>query len=179
MGKNIVILSGSPRKGGTTDRLTRAFMEGADSAGNSVSCFRVADQKIAGCLGCGHCFREPGVCAQRDGMTPILEKLKKADALVLASPIYYFNVSAQLKLAIDRMYALLKLGTPVKRSALLLTCGDETDQAAASAIAMFRQISGYLRWEEAGVVVVPGLTDVNDIDGRKELEDAKKLGRDI
>jgi multimeric flavodoxin WrbA len=179
MGKNVVILSGSPRKGATTDRLVDAFIEGAKGAGNSVDYYRVADLRIGGCRGCGHCFAEQGVCVQKDDMPPILDKIRKADALVLASPVYFFGVTAQLKLAIDRLYALLPEGTPVKRAALLMTCGDSTDKAAASSIGMFRQISAYQQWEEAGVIIVPRLHASDDIAGREELVRAKQLGAEI
>jgi multimeric flavodoxin WrbA len=179
MGKNVVILSGSPRKGAATDRLVDAFIEGAQAAGNRVDYYRVADLTIGGCRGCGHCFAEQGVCVQKDDMPPILDKIRKADALVLASPVYFFGVTAQLKLAIDRLYALLKEGTPVKRAALLMTCGANTDGAAASSIGMFRQISALQKWEEAGVIIVPRLHTGDDITGREELARAKQLGAEI
>ncbi|MCL1875915.1 MAG: flavodoxin family protein [Synergistaceae bacterium] len=178
MGKNIVILSGSPRKNATTDRLVAAFVEGAESQGHAVSCFRVADMKIGGCKACRHCFEEQGVCVQQDDMSSILQELRKADVLVFASPIYYFSVSAQLKLAIDRTYALLKEGMPIKRAALLATCGDEAE-AAAGAVSTFRLICKYMNWEEAGIIIAPGLYNPNDIEGREELEQAKKLGQNI
>ncbi|MDR2527397.1 MAG: flavodoxin family protein [Synergistaceae bacterium] len=179
MGKNVVVLSGSPRKGGTTDRLVDAFAEGAAGSERVVSVFRVADMEIGGCLGCNHCFRETGVCARKDGMGSVLEELRKADVLVFASPVYYFGVSSQLKAAVDRMYALMKEGMRVKRAALLMTCGDDTDAAAAPSIAMFRRVFAYMRWEEAGIVVTPRLHEPSDIEGREELERAKNLGRNI
>jgi multimeric flavodoxin WrbA len=179
MSKNIVILSGSPRKGGTTDRLVDALLTGAKEAGKSVSLFRVADLKIGGCLGCNHCFEEQGVCVQKDDMLPILDALRKADAIVLASPVYYFGVTAQLKLAIDRTYALLNEDIPVKRAVLLLTCGASTDEAAKSSVSMFRQISALQKWEEAGVVVAPRLHKPDEIEGRDELANAQELGKNI
>ena len=151
MSGSIVILAGSPRKGGNTDQLVGTFVDGAVAAGKKTVLFRTADLKIGGCLGCEHCFTEPGVCVQKDDMSPILAALGQADALVLASPVYYFGVAAQLKLVIDRFFALLQAGMPVKRAALLMTCGDDSDQAAASSIGMFRQICGYLEWEAAGI----------------------------
>ncbi|MDR3238712.1 MAG: flavodoxin family protein [Clostridiales bacterium] len=179
MSKNIVILSGSPRKGGTTDKLVSAFMEGAEPASKTVALFRVADLKIGGCLGCNHCFKETGVCVQKDDMLPIFDALRKADAVVFASPIYFFAVTAQLKLAIDRIYALLKEGTPAKRAALLLTCDAETNDVTASAVTMFHMISNYQKWDEAGIVTASGLHNTSDIDGRKELEEARQLGKEI
>jgi len=178
MSKNIVVLSGSPRKNATTDRLVDAFVEGAEAADNAVTCFRVADMKIGGCLGCGHCFEEQGVCIQKDDMLLILNALRKADVLVLASPVYYFGFTAQLKLAIDRTYALLKERMPVKRAVLLMTCGVGSD-AAASSISMFRQISALQKWEEAGIIIAPHLHKPNEIDGREELTQAKDLGQKI
>jgi multimeric flavodoxin WrbA len=175
MSRNIVVLSGSPRKHGNTERLARAFVEGAKSAGKSVTAFRVADMHIGGCLGCEHCFKEPGVCVQKDDMQAITEALGKADALVLASPVYYFGICAQLKLAIDRFFALYKEGMPVTRAVLLLTCGADTDAAAAS-IAMFRQMAEHLHWQEAGIIVAPHLHNPGEIDNRPELEQAKRLG---
>jgi len=173
-----VILSGSPRRGATTDRLAGAFIGGAESVGNEVTCFRVADMKIGGCLGCGHCLAEPGVCVQKDDMQAVLDALQKADVLVLASPVYYFGVTAQLKLAIDRTYALYKEGMPVKRAALLLTCGDGP-KAAGAAVFMFRKISALLNWEEAGVIVAPHLHEPDEIEGRAELTQARLLGEKI
>jgi len=176
MSKHIVVLSGSPRKDGNTARLTEAFVEGAEAAGKRISLFRVAGLHIGGCRGCGHCFKNQGVCVQQDDMPPILEALRRADGLVLASPVYFWSVTAQLKLAIDRFYALLKVGMHVKRAALLMTCGDTSESAAASSISMFRQICAYQRWEEAGIVIAPGLHTPGEIKGRPELEQAKLLG---
>ena len=93
--------------------------------------------------------------------------------------MYYFSVTAQLKLAIDRFFALLEVGMPVKRAALLMTCGDDSDAAAESSIAMFRQICAYQKWEDAGVIIAPGLHGIGEIDGRPELEQAKRLGESI
>ena len=176
MSKNIVVLAGSPRKESSTDRLVAAFTEGAKGAGHTVTTFRVADMKIGGCLGCNHCFQETGVCVQKDDMQTILYALRKADTLVLASPVYFWSVTSQLKSVIDRTYALLKEGSSIKNAALLITCGDNSDAAAEPSIAMFRRICAYLKWKEAGILVVPGVHVPQDINGRPELERAKQLG---
>ena len=179
MRKNIVILAGSPRKVSSTDKLTAIFVEGAKEAGHTVTVFRVADMNIGGCLGCGHCFQEVGVCVQKDDMQVILDALRKADTLVLASPVYYWGFTSQLKRVIDRTYALLKEGSSIKHAALLMTCGDDTDAAAEPSIAMFRRICTYLEWREAGIIVAPRIHDPQDIDGKPELEQAKQLGIQI
>ena len=179
MSKNIVVLSGSPRREGNTERLAAAFIEGAEAAGKSVVKFRTADMKIGGCMGCEHCVEEKGVCVQKDDMPRILEALKAADALVLVSPIYYFDLTAQLKLALDRTFALLTVGTPIKAAAFLITCGDDTEKAADGAVTTYRSICAYSKWEDAGVIVATGLHKPGEIEGRIELEKAKALGLEI
>ena len=179
MSRNIVILSGSPRKNGNTDKLVAAFVEGAESAGKSVKLFRTADMGIAGCLGCGHCHKNDGECVQKDDMPEILEALKVADTLVLASPVYYFSVTAQLKLAIDRTYALLRRGTPRERIAMLLTCGNPDTSVAEGAIILMNWMCKISKSENAGVIVAGGLHDVDAIVGRPELEQARELGKSI
>ena len=179
MSKNIVILTGSPRKKSSSARLAAEFTEGAKAAGHSVTLFRVAGMKIGGCIGCDHCLEEKGVCVQKDDMLQIADALVNADTLVLASPVYFWGVTSQLKQAIDRMYALLQKRTKIKQAVLLMTCGDETDKAAQPSIAMFHEICAYLKWKEAGIIVAPNLNTAEEIEGRPELEQAKKLGEGI
>lgn len=92
---NIVVLSGSPRKGANTDTMVEAFAETAREGGNTVEVVRVASKKIAGCLGCQYCFAHGGVCVQKDDMANVIESLKDADMVVFASPIYWFDITAQ------------------------------------------------------------------------------------
>jgi len=179
MSKNIVVLSGSPRKEGNTERLAAAFIEGAKSVNKNVVVFRTADMKIGGCVGCEHCFREKGICVQKDDMPAILEALKTADALVFVSPVYYFDMTAQLKLAIDRTYALLSVGTPIKKAAFLITCGDNSEKAAEGAVVAYKNICSYSKWENMGVIIATGLHKPGEIEGRIELEKAKALGWEI
>lgn len=83
---NIVVLSGSPRKGANTDTMVEAFAETAREAGHTVEVVRVASKKIAGCLGCRYCFAHKGACVQKDDMADVIESLKDADMVVFASP---------------------------------------------------------------------------------------------
>ena len=99
---NIVVLSGSPRKGANTDTMVEAFAETAREAGHTVEVVRVAGKKIAGCLGCQYCFAHEGACVQKDDMAGVVEALKGADMVVFASPIYWFDITAQEKAAIEK-----------------------------------------------------------------------------
>jgi len=185
MGNQIVVLSGSPRKGGNTDKMAEAFVEGAQAQGKSVALFRVADMKIGGCLGCDGCEQDGVMCVQKDDMLKILEALLSADTLVFASPVYYFSVSAQLKLAIDRIYALSRIcglkgrEVPIKRAALIMPCEDETPDTAAGAVAMFERICDYYKWENCGAIIATQVLKPGEINGRIELDKARELGRGI
>lgn len=105
MGKKVLILSGSPRKGGNSDLLCDEFMRGALEAGHQVEKIRVASKKIAPCSGCYYCRNHGGECARKDDMAEILQKMIDTDVLVLATPVYFYSIDAQLKTLVDRSLA--------------------------------------------------------------------------
>ncbi len=90
------------------------FAEAARKGGHTVEVVRVADKKIAGCLGCQYCFEHEGACVQKDDMAGVIESLKSADMVVFASPIYWFDITAQEKAVIDRLYAFGATGFPLQ-----------------------------------------------------------------
>jgi multimeric flavodoxin WrbA len=101
MGKNVLILSASPRKGGNSDLLCDEFLRGARSAGHRAEKIFPSDLTIGYCTGCGVCNRTHA-CVQKDDMADLLDKLVKADAIALATPVYFYSMDAQLKTLIDR-----------------------------------------------------------------------------
>ena len=105
MNKKVLILSGSPRKGGNSDVLCDEFMRGAAEAGNEVIKIRVAEKKIGFCSTCYYCRQSCGVCTKKDDMADILQKMIDADVIVLASPVYFYSIDAQMKALIDRTLA--------------------------------------------------------------------------
>ena len=112
MGKNVVILNGSPRLNGNTAVLLQAFSEGATAAGHEVCRFDLSTMNVHPCIGCCGGGKDPNhPCTQRDDMGQIYSAILKADVVVWASPMYYWSVSAQLKIAIDRLFALAE-GVP-------------------------------------------------------------------
>ena len=117
---NIVILVGSMRKNGNTDLLAQAFAEGARE-NNFVEIVSVADYKVNPCIGCNSCFiKEGNKCFQNDDMDGIYEKLKVADMVVVASPVYFYGISAELKAVIDRLHTPMRNEFSIKKLALLL-----------------------------------------------------------
>ena len=101
MSKKVLILSGSPRKGGNSDILCEQFQKGAEEAGNVVEKVDLRSLKIGCCMACYGC-RGKGVCVQKDDMTELLDKMVQADVLVLATPVYFYSMDGQLKTMIDR-----------------------------------------------------------------------------
>ncbi|MBI4295164.1 MAG: flavodoxin family protein [Chloroflexi bacterium] len=95
----------SPRRGGNTEILLQTALDSAREAGAEVEMLRVAGMKIAPCDGCLSC-ETTGVCHIKDDMQVVSDKMLEADAIVLGSPVYWFGVSAQAKIVIDRTYAL-------------------------------------------------------------------------
>ena len=146
----IVILAGSVRKGGNTDLLVQAFAEGARK-NHDVEIVSAADYKVNPCIGCNSCFaREGNRCFQQDDMDQIYEKLKGADIVVAASPLYFYGISAQLKAMTDRLHTPMRSGFKIKKLALLLTGAAVLPQMFDSVIMQYRLILDYFGLEDAG-----------------------------
>ncbi len=101
----VLALTGSPRKGGNTETLVAAIMRGAAKSGAQCETVRLADLNIGPCIGCGGC-KKTGRCVILDDMQGLYEKVDAANVVILASPIYFYGLSAQTKLFVDRTQAL-------------------------------------------------------------------------
>lgn len=103
--KKVLILSGSPRKDGNSDLLCSEFMRGAQESGNEVQKIFVRSKKIVPCNACYYCRDHGGKCALNDDMSEILDAMQAADVIVMASPVYFYSIDAQMKIIIDRSLA--------------------------------------------------------------------------
>ena len=181
MGRKIVILNGSPRRQGNTSALVNALIEGAESAGHTVTEFFLNDMDIHGCKGCfggGKDLDHP--CVQRDDMEKIYPAYREADVVVLASPLYYWTISGQLKCAFDRLFAVAEcdpnLRNPQKDCALLMAAeGNGFEET----LYWYDRLEKHLGWHSLGKVLCGGVMDIGDIQGRKELNEARELGKSI
>lgn len=179
MNQNVLIISASPRKGGNSDLLCDQFMKGAIESGNQVEKVFVQDKKINFCLGCLVCQSNGGECIQSDDMEEILDKMIHADVLVIATPIYFYNMDAQLKVLIDRTCSRYTEFSD-KKAFLITTCTDTRKEAMDVTIAGFRAyISCFTNVEEAGIISGTGITDVGDIKGKQEMKIAYEMGKSI
>lgn len=147
---NVLILQGSPRANGNTAWMAEEYKKAAEAAGHKVTLVNVAHKKIAGCLACEYCHgKGNGTCVQKDDMQALSPLLAEADALVLASPIYYFGMSAQIQAPIQRIYNVNK-PAKVKKMALLLS--SYSPGVYDGATAQYSGICSYWGVEDAGVV---------------------------
>lgn len=128
MSKNILIISASPRRGGNSDILCDQFALGAAQAGHQVEKVFVRDKKINYCCGCYTCLKTKGVCIYKDDMPELLQKIIDADVLVLASPVYFNTINAQLKTVIDRMMA--RYPEVANKDAYMIATAMDHDMAA-------------------------------------------------
>ena len=182
MSKNVVILNGSPRKKGNTSALVNAFAEGAENAGHTVTEFFLDDMDIHGCKGCfgGHSSRECP-CVQRDDMDKIYPAVKAGDVIVFATPLYYWNMSGQIRTAVDRLFALEEgdgnLLRGNNRSCALLMAAE--GHGFEDVLTYFDHLMEHLRWKNLGHVLAGGNGDIGDIDGKPEIKQAYDLGNSI
>ncbi len=157
MSKNIMIVKGSPRKNGNSSILADHLASGAREEGAQVEIVRLDGLNIAPCDACDFCQETDGVCVIQDDMQPLYPKIQQADAIVIASPIYWFTINAQTKLFIDRWYAFQPIRRqiwPGKKIGIILTYGDEDlyNSGAINAIYTFQSMCRYLGVEIAGMV---------------------------
>lgn len=182
MSKKIIVLNGSPRKTGNTAALVEEFKSGAESAGNTVTVFHLDSMSIHGCKGCfgGHSSKECP-CVQSDDMDKIYPAVKDCDVIVFATPLYYWNMSGQIRTAIDRLFALEEGAGNLLRghgraSALLMAA---EGNGFEDVVLYYDHLMEHLQWKNLGHVLAGGNGDVGDIKGKPELQNAYELGKSI
>jgi len=174
-GKRVVILSSSPRKGGNSDTLCDEFLKGAQAGGHVAEKVFLGDHDIHFCTGCGACFRKGG-CSQKDDMAGLLEKMVQAEVIVMATPVYFYTMSAQMKMFIDRTCARYR-EIRNKEFYFLLTAADGKKKAMNRTLDGFRSFTGCLDGaKEKGVVYGVGAWEAGDIKGTSAMKDAYQMG---
>lgn len=175
----IIVLVGSMRKGGNTDLLAQDFAKGAGE-NHEVEIISVADYKVNPCIGCNSCFtREGNNCFQDDDMKIIYDKLKSADMLVIASPVYFYGISAQLKAIIDRLHTPMRNDFHIKKLALMLVGAASLSELFDSIKMQYQLVLNYFKLENAGMVLVRGVNNIGDIKNTDALSKAYNLGKSI
>ena len=179
MAKKVLILSGSPRKGGNSDLLCDEFLRGAEESGNQVEKIRVAEKKIGYCRGCYYCRKSGGVCFIQDDMAEILQKMIDADVIVLASPVYFYSIDAQMKIIIDRSLARWT-NIPNKEFYFIMTCADDNRAAMACTLECFRGFTACLNGaKEKGVIYGTGVYRPGEVMSSPAMKEAYEMGKNV
>ena len=178
MGKRILVLSATPRKGGNSERLCDQFIKGAREAGHQAEKVTLRERRIGYCAGCGTCYSQKS-CIQRDDAPGIIEKMVAADVIVLATPVYFYSISAQLKTLIDRACAG-DTRISGKEFYFILTAADNDPAALKPAVECLRGFTSCLRnAKERGILFGTGVWQLGDVDKTDLLGRALKMGREV
>lgn len=175
----ILMITGSAHKNGTTAMLASEFIKGAEEAGHEVYRFDAAFKNVHPCIACEKCHNTDAGCVFQDDMNEVDTQLLAADAVVFVSPIYYYDINAQVKAVIDRFYANDSALHGHKKAVLILAMADDTMESADGAIASFRGMTKFLDWEIAGTVVGVECADVDALQKTDYPAQAYELGKNL
>ena len=183
MSKNILVLTGSPRKGGNSELLADAFINGALEKGHKVNKYESAFKSIHGCKACDACWSNEKVCVFEDDFIELAQFLNVADTIVFSTPVYWFGMSAQIKLAIDRLYSYMSPRCQNKlkiKESCLIACAEDNDEKVFEGIlGTYRGIVNYLNWENRGILTVPSVYKKGDVLNTGFILKAEKMGNKL
>lgn len=165
MSKKIVVITGSPRKGGNSFAMTDAFIATAQASGHSVERFDAAFMKIGGCHACETCFKTGKACSFDDDFNIIAASILTADAVVFTMPVYWYSIPSQIKGVIDRIYSFCVAGKDIAgKQCALIACCEEDDMTVLDGVRIpYERTIALLKWKSVGEVLVPGVLNRGDI----------------
>ncbi len=177
--KNVLIISASPRKNGNSDILCDRFAQGAGESGHSTEKVFIASKHIGYCRGCGVC-NDTSRCVQKDDMAEILDKMVKADVIVLATPVYFYSMDGQMKTFIDRTvprYTEIR----DKDFYFIMTAADTEESSLRRTMETFRGFTQDCLHgaREAGIIYGTGAWQVGEIKSTAAYDEAYEMGRNL
>ena len=177
--KRVIVISTSLRRGSNSDMLAEKFAEGARSAGNDVEKISLVGKEIQFCKGCFGC-QKLGKCVIKDDVNDIMAKVLVADVVVWATPIYYYEMSGQMKTLIDRMNAMYPLDYKFRDVYLLATAAEDEDTTYKRAEqGLEGWIECYPESRLAGTLFCGGVNDAREIEGNSKLLEAFEMGKAV
>lgn len=176
MAKKVLIISASARRNGNSEILCDQFLKGAQEAGHEAEKVFLRDKNIKYCTGCYTCEKTIGICAYKDDMPELLQKIIDADILVLSTPVYFYCMNAQLKTVIDRTVARY---TEIrdKDAYLIATAGEPEMKAMEGTITSFRSFLDCLEnVREAGLILGHGVHILGEVKDNPVMQEAYQAG---
>jgi len=180
MNKNILVIATSLRNGGNSDILADELIRGAKDNGSNVEKISLAGKTIGFCKGCLVC-QKTQQCVMKDDAEKIAQKVKNADTIVFATPIYYYEMSGQMKTLLDRLNPLFSSDYTFREIYMIATAADENRESVDVAVkGLEGWISCFNKAKLAGVIRGVGVTDIGDIKHHEKLMiDAYEIGKAI
>ena len=177
--KRVIVISTSLRHGSNSDLLADRFVEGALAAGNDVEKISLTGKDIQFCKGCLAC-QKLGRCVINDDVNDMMAKVLEADVIAWATPIYYYEMSGQMKTLIDRMNAMYPLDYKFRDVYLLTTAAeDEEDTPRRAEAGLKGWIACYPKSRLAGTLFCGGVNAPKEIKGNNKLQEAFELGKNV
>ena len=177
MGKKVLVISSSPRRGGNSDLLCDQFVAGAKKTGHDVDKVFLKDKKINYCQGCGVCVGGTQSCPQKDDMGEVLETMVAADVIVMATPVYFYTMCAQMKTLIDRTCSRY---TEIRNREFyfIVTAADSNERAIDRTVEEFRGFTSCLDGaREKGIVCGTGAWKAGEIKNTDAMKQAHDMGK--
>jgi len=181
MKKNVLVITGSPRKGGNSDLLADAFMRGAKAAGHEVARFDANADPVQPCQACDACWSEGRACVFDDGFARLSPLLENADAIVFCGPMYWYSYNTQIKAVIDKLYSFwAHAPEKLKGDMYLFMCaGDPSPEIFSVVKQEFEKSVQALGLKLGGELLIPGVYEKGDIKKTDALSRAEELGRNL
>jgi multimeric flavodoxin WrbA len=179
MNKKVLLLSSSPRRNGNSDLLCDQFMMGAQESGHCTEKIFLKDKKINYCTGCGVCLNGERSCSQKDDMTEVLDKMIAADVIVMATPVYFYTMCAQMKTLIDRTCSRY---TEIsnKEFYFIITAADNSKKAMERTLEEFGGFTSCLEGgKEKGMILGTGAWNIGDIKKSYSMKEAFDMGKTV
>ena len=177
--KKVVVISTSLRAGSNSQILAEKFAEGAKVAGNEVEFISLRGKEIKFCMGCLAC-QKLGACVIKDDVPAIMESVLNADVVCWATPIYYYEMSGQMKTLIDRMNAMYPKDYHFRDVYLLATATEDEEETPKRAEkGLTGWIDCYPKSRLAGTLFCGGVTMPRDIEGNEKLQEAYEMGKNV
>lgn len=179
----VVVFSSSPRRHGNSEVLADQFIAGAKKAGHEVEKVVLRDYRINPCLACGYCRNHENQCCQNDDGDKLIKKIVAADVFVFATPVYFYSLSAQLKILIDRMFSReyeIRESDQRKKAYLIVTSGATDIASLSPAVESFRGFIKVLRKvDEGGIIYGNGAIMMGDANHHQAYQEAYEAGKNI
>ena len=181
--KKVLIVSSSPRRNGNSEVLCNLFARGATKPGVEVEKLNLNDYQIAPCLACEYCRNHDNQCFKHDDANKIIQKMIDADIWVLATPVYFYSLSAQMKLLIDRFFAReheIRNSEKRRKVYYVITSGAPDLSAHQGTIESLRGFVEVLKTvDETGVVNGAGAFEIGDAKNHPAYDLAYEMGLEI